>query len=259
MEALGQTLEYPPSTLLDVPQYRPARLGRWQLERGRPDQWVRGYFTGLQFVAENWVLYRNPHNFREGKRRDIWMSITPMERESLAHHAWWAEGTVVVAGLGMGLLLYNLAQNPRVTSITVLEREPAVVDLLQEATGFRTEWFSSGPPLRVLTTSAMDWKPDHQVHTLLVDIWPQIAHRDLVADTQTLQKRIIAKQVLSWGQELAFMRYVNRAALAPSRDSFQRWRLETGVPWAGLEHDPDYVTRCLQALRQCRLAASASR
>lgn len=49
---------------------------------------------------------------------------------SIQEHAALYEGHVLVAGLGLGLIVYALAANPKVKSITVIEREPDVIELV---------------------------------------------------------------------------------------------------------------------------------
>jgi hypothetical protein len=77
--------------------YRAGRIGEWRIER-QVQPMLRDYFRGLQHAGENWLLTRGD---------PVWMSLSPVEVEKLAPHVPHMRGHVVIAGLGMGLALYN--------------------------------------------------------------------------------------------------------------------------------------------------------
>jgi hypothetical protein len=85
----GWTLPRPE---IRIPPYRPGRMGAWELKR-QVQPVLRGYFRGLQACTENYVLVRDNR---------VWMSLSPVEVESLAPHVAQMRGHVVIAGLGMG-------------------------------------------------------------------------------------------------------------------------------------------------------------
>ena len=118
----GWTLPWPE---IRVPLYHPGGVGSWRLER-RFQPVLRGYFRGLQSAAANYLLIRNGR---------VWMSLSPVEIESLAPHVPQMQGHVVIAGLGMGLALYNGLLRPAVRRITVVERDPEIVALFAEVRG----------------------------------------------------------------------------------------------------------------------------
>jgi predicted membrane-bound spermidine synthase len=66
------------------------------------------------------------------------MSLSPVEVESLAPHVPHMRGHVVIAGLGMGLALYNALRRPAVWRVTVVERDPEVIALFDAIRG--AEW-----------------------------------------------------------------------------------------------------------------------
>ena len=85
------TLSWPE---IRMPHYRTGRVGAWELKR-QFQPVLRGYFRGLQAAAENYVLTRDDR---------VWMSLSPVETESLAPHVPFMRGHVVIAGLGMGIV-----------------------------------------------------------------------------------------------------------------------------------------------------------
>src|SRR5215471_9730041 len=114
-----------PFPRLKTPRYRAGQYGAWSLTTVTDHFAAVGYFRGMQWVdgTPQYVLRRG---------REVWMSISPMELESQALHLHAAHGDVVIAGLGMGALVYNVLQKPEVTHVTVVERDHEVVALLYE-------------------------------------------------------------------------------------------------------------------------------
>jgi hypothetical protein len=120
-----QLSPYPP---LKVPDYRVGRYGDWFLDRRDPIL-IRGYFTGMQPASGNYRLF---------KRDTLWMSLTPRELESQAHHPLSARGHTVIMGLGMGALLFNVIQRQEVEKVTVVERDRQVVELFHQIANPKT-------------------------------------------------------------------------------------------------------------------------
>jgi len=61
-----------------------------------------------------------------------WMSIKPSEIESSQAAIDAASGRVVTFGLGLGYFAFMATRKPEVTSLTIVERDPAVIQLFQE-------------------------------------------------------------------------------------------------------------------------------
>ena len=61
------------------------------------------------------------------------MSLTPHEIESQELGFLHASENVVIMGLGMGWIAANSALNPKVTQVTVVERDPDVIRLFHDS------------------------------------------------------------------------------------------------------------------------------
>lgn len=178
------------------PPYKPAVAGAFTLapspfhkEGEESPVPMLGYFGPSEAAHQNWVL-------REGKR--IWMSLTMMELESQGYQSNLAKGEVVVAGLGMGVLTWNLLKNPKVTRVTVLEKSPDVIKLIGDA--LPELWFSSH--LEVINVDAKEWKAeDRKVDLLIADIWPDLGASEAVDDVIQMLSNVKARRVAWWGQE----------------------------------------------------------
>jgi hypothetical protein len=96
---------------LVCPPLQAAEAGPWRIFRGPPtDSLIAAYFTnGAPMPTDFWVLQKNGA---------VMMSLTPVELQSQGYDARVAKGKVLVAGLGMGAVVYNLLKNPAVTAIT---------------------------------------------------------------------------------------------------------------------------------------------
>ena len=186
---------------LTCPPYQPAKVGDWTLFRA-PDHHgdVAAYFTlNAPMPQEYWVLTKNAQ---------VSMSLTPSELQSQGYHARLASGNVMVMGLGMGALVFNLLRNPRVNHITVCEYEADVVSLLKCGASWFDEAIKSGK-VDVSIADAFHYVPQGpHPDTLLVDIWRGVGSPQSEADVMRIQSNICAGTVAWWGQELALVSWI---------------------------------------------------
>jgi len=84
----------------------------------------RNYFmvAGLKANFEYVKLFR--------KKDGIWMSDTPMERNSNKRFIQNANGDVLIFGLGLGLIIFPLLEKESVKSIKVVELNQEIIDLV---------------------------------------------------------------------------------------------------------------------------------
>ena len=112
-------------------------------------------------------------------RDELVMSDTVMELESNWPAVCHANGRVLVAGLGLGLILVPMLASPRVQQVTVIEREADVIALVGPAFA---EHSVSGR-LTLLCADVFRWRPPRgaRYDTIYFDIWPDIAVANLPA------------------------------------------------------------------------------
>ncbi len=113
--------------------------------------------------------YRYP-SLRDGGRE--WMSLHPNEIETILPKAKAAHGRVLCLGVGIGYYLYHAAVNPRVESITAVERDPGIL-----------RWFNRqllphfpGAEIRAVQGDALDpkWlRGDYD--TVFADLWHDVS------------------------------------------------------------------------------------
>ena len=134
--------------LFALPRYTEAKGGArgetWHLRHHLPSM-SEGYLTQSFVEGNRFVLY-------EGRKP--WMSTGLFEVESHAWHVQAAHGLVVVAGLGMGMYAYAVSQKPEVTQVVIIERDPRVAEVLEQAAAF-SNW-PGRAKIQLLLADALD-------------------------------------------------------------------------------------------------------
>jgi hypothetical protein len=144
--------------------------------------------------------------------RVAWMSMTPSEIESQVIGLQQAHGHTVVVGLGMGWLAANAALRTEVEHVTVVERNPSVIALI-EATGiFQQLPQEARQKLEIVQEDALSWRPSTTVDTIQADIWERFVEDQKLDDIRRMQDNIGAKAIYFWGQEMEIWRFANRRA-----------------------------------------------
>lgn len=104
------------------------------------------------------------------KNKDIasgaWMSDTPMEIESHRPAIKEAKGHVLVAGLGMGYVAYEMAKKKSVKKITVVEYDPEIIELIYP----RMEAHFQGK-VEVVCKNIFTYQPNTKFDSIWFDIW----------------------------------------------------------------------------------------
>ena len=233
----GWTLPWPE---IRIPPYQIGRVGAWQIKR-QMQPVLRGYFRGLQACTENYLLMRDNR---------VWMSLSPVEIESLAPHLAHMRGHVVIAGLGMGLALYNALLRPAVRQITVLECDSEVIALF---TAMMPRDISGSGRFSIEQVDARDWRTAESVEYLYADIWDKIGAPEALADTRTICRNLRPKSAGYWGMEADFVSFLARNRCKPpvTQPQFRSWARALGVPIAAynnrawLTRIPDVATQLI--------------
>lgn len=191
------------TTELHLPVYRGGVVGRWKLIHGGFTL-VRGYYSGLWGTWGLPALLRNANG--DGQTWETWMSLSPYEIETQELGCRYARGHTVVMGLGMGWIAANIALNPAVQSVTVIERDPEVIALFTQAQAFGDLPAEAAAKLRIIEADALHWQPDSPVDFLYADIWLHLTEPRAVDELRLMQANVQAEAIYFWGQELAICR-----------------------------------------------------
>jgi len=215
-------------------------VGAWELKR-QEQPVLRGYFRGLQACAENYLLVRDDR---------AWMSLSRVEIESLAPHVAQMRGRVVIAGLGMGLALYNALMRPAVRRITVLERDSQVIALF--AAIVSCDWGGS-ERFSIEQVDAREWRSAEPVDFLYVDIWDKVGAPQAASDTRMMCRNLRPKSAGYWGMEADFVSFLARNRCRPpvTQAQFRNWARELRLPVAAYNNRawltciPDVATQLI--------------
>jgi hypothetical protein len=103
----------------------------------------------------------------------LMMSDAPMERKTNIDFVRKAEGRVLIAGLGVGLILKAILDKPEVSEVWVIEKYQDVIDLVAER--FRH------PKLMIICADIFEFNlpKTQKFDTIYFDIWPNICTDNL--------------------------------------------------------------------------------
>jgi len=199
-------LPRPFTTDLWLPTYREGIWGEWAL-RTTFLAGALGYW-GVPYGMFDSTVLIGP--VRDGEA--AWMSIVPMEVESQEIGIAAARGHTAVLGLGMGWAAANVALNPAVGQVTIVERDPDVIALIAAQGVFDQLPAPARDKIAIVETDAFDWRPDTPVDSLQADIWAGVTEPGKWDDVHRLQAAIGAASLYFWGQEMELYRLACREA-----------------------------------------------
>lgn len=198
-EILAQALNAPLyKSRWHTPAYALDEVGDWRLAHC-PFHLEHGYVTRLWAVSGMPLLMRHAANTNSW---EVWMSLTPHEIESQELACEHARGHTVVMGLGMGWVAANIVLNPAVEKVTIVERDPQVIALLDRSGALDGLGPEARAKLRIVQADALEWRPDDAVDFLYVDIWRDLDEPQVMDQMQQIQTNVNAHCIYFWGQEI---------------------------------------------------------
>lgn len=207
-----------------LPEYKEGINGNWKISYSNIG-FDRGYFTGTWMYQNLPVLSR-----RKGSDTgwETWMSLSPYELESQELCCRYAYGKVVIMGLGMGWVAINAALNSDVKSVTVIERDPEVIELFRTTINFAAIPNRAMEKITVVLADALTWQPSEQIDFLYADIWLHIDEKETVEQAEIMQQNINAQTIYFWGQEFPIYRAAQANLL--NQENIQQAVKQIGLP-----------------------------
>ena len=103
----------------------------------------------------------------------LMMSDTGLERISNKEFIDNANGRVLIAGLGLGLIIHNIIDREDISEIIVIEKYRDVIDLVSPK--------FTHPKLKIICADIFEWKPSkgEKFDTIYFDIWADIGTDNL--------------------------------------------------------------------------------
>lgn len=102
---------------------------------------------------------------------DVWMLDAPSESATIDPYARKAEGRVLTFGLGIGYFAFMALQNPRVQSVTVIERSSSVISMFRQ---YILPQFPHRNQITIIEGDAFDYFNEDTIKNydyVFVDIW----------------------------------------------------------------------------------------
>lgn len=134
-------------------------------------------------LTESMILLSNIRALRDGLSFDVVqpgkyarlivngqlvMSDTQMERITNRPFMMRAHGDILIGGLGIGLILPGVLKKEDVRSVTVIEKERDVIDIIHPQ--------HKHPKLKVVHGDVFTYEPERKFDVIYLDIW---AKRDI--------------------------------------------------------------------------------
>jgi len=98
---------------------------------------------------------------------DPMISDTAMEKETNLDFYEEAHGDVLIAGLGIGMVLLAVQNKSNVTSVTVVEKEQEIIDLVKPQLPLNKK-------VTIVHGDIFDYIPTQKFDTIYFDIWDNI-------------------------------------------------------------------------------------
>lgn len=171
---------------------------------------IYGRLTG--FMYQDFVDLKDIPVFYIDQK--VWMSITPMEVESHFIPIECAEGTVGVAGLGLGYYVQRILEKESVDSVTVFELDPDVIDLY-------LEMFGPHPKLTIIQGDVLETCKNEEFNWFYNDIYANMCDPKAFDDMKILKANNYIDDYHFWTMEAFMLAHLNGG----SRNLPFRWRL----------------------------------
>lgn len=97
---------------------------------------------------------------------EVVMSDTDMEKRTNYRFCRNAHGSVLIGGLGLGMIVLAIQDNLKVDSITILEKSEEVIQLVGDQLPLNDK-------VQIINADVFEWKPpkDKKFNCIYMDIW----------------------------------------------------------------------------------------
>jgi len=129
----------------------------------------------LRDMIKGTAEYEDFHSGKYVRLRDktisenlgVIMSNTPMELKTNQEFIDKANGDVLIAGLGLGLVLLAIQDKQNIKTITVIEKEQEIIDLVKPQLPLNDK-------VMIIKADIFNWTTDKKFDTIYFDIWNNI-------------------------------------------------------------------------------------
>lgn len=117
-------------------------------------------------------------------RGECVMSNTNMEKRTNMDFCINAHGDVLIGGLGIGMIILAIQDKPEVKSITVIEKNQEVIDMVASQLNFNEK-------VNIICADVFEWKPEKGVKydVSYMDIWNWVNEDVYEKEMKPLKRR----------------------------------------------------------------------
>lgn len=117
-------------------------------------------------------------------RGECVMSNTNMEKRTNMDFCINAHGDVLIGGLGIGMIILAIQDKPEVKSITVIEKNQEVIDIIASQLNFNEK-------VNIICADVFEWKPEKGVKydVSYMDIWNWVNEDVYEKEMKPLKRR----------------------------------------------------------------------
>ena len=250
---LDDVRELDPKPYLEDPYYqavtkamkKPLAKGKWRLEQ-------KEYLPYEIFVHDEvtpspvapFLTYSPLGYFRESfpypalvEKDRTYMSLIPHEMETMKEAIAKARGEVATYGLGMGYFAFMASRKEEVASVTVLERDPDVIDIFR---AFFLPLFPHPEKIHIIQADALAYVPKKRFDYLFVDLYHD-ATDGLPMYLALKTKKGLAQETDYW-IEKALLEYMRRHLTALMQEEAD------GYDDSDYKARPDFTSALLSSL-----------
>lgn len=144
---------------MDLSEYlKPRRTGDWEIDTF--DISHKKDFHAIIYGIPDGRYVRLRH------KGEVVMSNTLMEQRTNRFFCCNAYGDILIGGLGIGMIIMDIQDKESVTSITVIEKNQEVIDLVASQLPLNSK-------VKIICADVFTWKPDKGVKydCIYLDIW----------------------------------------------------------------------------------------
>ncbi len=151
------------------------QIGDWKLEKFTIDS--NNLMARLQGITSG-TYVRLTH------KGECVMSNTNMEKRTNMDFCINAHGDVLIGGLGIGMIILAIQDKPEVKSITVIEKNQEVIDMVASQLNFNEK-------VNIICADVFEWKPEKGVKydVSYMDIWNWVNEDVYEKEMKPLKRR----------------------------------------------------------------------
>ena len=152
-------------------------INGWKLEKFKIEQ---GNFSAMVDGIMPGTYIRLLHN------GECVMSDTSMEQRTNLRFCSKAYGDIIIGGLGIGMIVMAIQDKPEVRSITIIEKNQEVIDLVASQLKFNDK-------VSIICADVFEWKPKRGVKydMTYMDIWNWINEDVYKKEVQPLKRKYV--------------------------------------------------------------------